>query len=105
MRSRRRRVAENALRALQAERDERVAELARLESAIAILERADVDGDDRCDAHHPDSPCEGVAHARFCRHCGHLTRRCATHGGLRAATHAAGLHQCPAQLDDKPEAT
>ena len=99
-----------ALRELRIVRDERNAELALLDRAIERLEQADRDRDTRCDVWHHDSPCEGAIHARWCRHCGETTRRCESHGGIRAATHAADLHRSEHdgsdardQAPDRPE--
>ncbi len=85
--------SDSALRALRAVRDLRIAELAALERAVDILDRNTNENADRCDCYSPNAPCAGTIVARFCRHCGELTRRCESHGGARAATHAADLHR------------
>lgn len=83
----------DAIRALDLELDNRRAELASLERARDILARAD---DGRCDAYHPEKPCDGDIKARFCVDCGLVTKRCIAHGGIRAAAHAADLHRTEA---------
>lgn len=83
----------DALRALDLELANRRAELASLERARDILARSD---DERCDAYHPDKPCDGIIRARFCIECGLVTKRCDTHGGIRAAAHVADLHRTEA---------
>ncbi len=89
----RRSITAQALRALDVEIDVRRAELASLERSRDLLERATVEHPDQCDHWHPESPCAGVIHARWCRACGQTFRRCAEHGGLRAATHEADVHR------------
>jgi hypothetical protein len=92
MRDGRRAAAAAALRELNVELKLRRAELASLERAHDIIERSIAEHDDRCDTYHPESPCEGVISARWCRRCGHVIRHCEHHGGIRAATHYIGIH-------------
>jgi hypothetical protein len=92
----RRTAAASTLRELSVELEYRRAELAALERAHDILERAADEHGDRCDSYHPDSPCAGELYSRFCRLCGDVVKRCQEHGGIRAATYAADDHRAEA---------
>lgn len=90
--ARRRSIASRALRAIEDEIAERLTELAVLERVRDTLERFEADPDQRCDAHN-DEPCDGQIHARFCRDCELVVRRCETHGGIRGAHAAYAKHR------------
>lgn len=89
----RRSIAAAALRSIDVELEVRRAELAALERARDLLERAALDYPEQCDEWRPDSPCAGPIAYRWCRACGQTFRRCDQHGGLRAASHSASLHR------------
>lgn len=80
-----------AIAALRGEIAERLSEVARLESALEVIERAGPT--EGCSAGGPDSPCYGQVWSRWCRQCGTVVRRCGQHGGLRAAGIALETHR------------
>lgn len=85
------------VRELDAEIGNTSAYLALLERARGAALAAELGSNGRCDAWSHTAPCAGETHARFCRGCGNITRRCEAHGGNRAAGHAADEHRasCP----------
>ncbi len=89
---RRRDVTAETLRTLDVEIEVRRAELASLERSRDLLERAITEHPDKCDQWHPEAPCAGLIHARWCRACGETIRRCEEHGGIRAATYYIKEH-------------
>ena len=99
--SERRAAATSALRELRVELEFRRSELAALERAHDVLERHVEEHDDRCDCYHPDKPCAGELYSRFCRVCGEVVKRCQEHGGIRAASYAAGGSAMPSWLSVK----
>ena len=92
----RRPAAARALRGLDDEIAHRRAELAKLESARDVLARGLAKHPGRCDSYHPDSPCAGQLYSRWCDECAATVLRCAQHGGIWGATHAAELHRTEA---------
>lgn len=94
--SERRTTATPVIRALDAELQQRRAELGVLERAREVLERSLDEHGDRCDRYHPDSPCCGKLSARYCRFCSYVVMHCEAHGGIRASSHAADLHRAAA---------
>lgn len=93
MEERRRAIMAETLRTLDVEIEVRRSELASLERARDVLERAIAENPDRCDKWHEESPCYGPIYARWCTSCGVTLRRCEEHGGLRAATYYIKEHR------------
>lgn len=85
-------IAARALHELDVEIAARRSELHALVRARAVVARDHAA--DRCDAHEPSDACTGPIWARWCRACGLVTRRCASHGALAEAARVHAAHEC-----------